>query len=236
VSSRLERYRAGEHEQVWSELHSLGAAALSDEHRGQAEQVIAETMRRVRGNCEKIVSRLHAMGYRFGIYPDGSAGYYSMGPLFDPNDDGEADIATLESAVGPLPLSLLAFWRIVGSVDLVGMYPGWPRGLDPVVVNPPTAAVSELDEMDEKLDSLGHFEASLAPDDFHKDNVSGGAPYSVQLPCQGADFRLLHERHRLHFVSYLRMGILRFGGFPGIEGREAELASLSVLRRDLEPF
>ena len=193
-------------------------------------------MRRVQRNCELIVTRLKSMKYKFGVYPDGSKGYYSMGALVSPDAEMRADLATLNEAIGPLPLSLAAFWEHVGSVDLVGMHQGWPMGLDPLVVEPPAAGVSELDEKDEMIDSIGHFEASLAPDELHKDNVSGGSPYAVQLPNPAADFVLLNERHRLHFVPYLRMAIFRYGGFPGLENNEATPDFLEVLRAGLEPF
>ena len=232
----LERYLNGEYQRVWDELQTMGAAALEEPNRAVTSQVAQETMRRVGRNCSRLVSRLTALGYRFGIYPDGSHGYYSMGPLVAPDRDLHSDLSTLEAAVGPVPLSLVAFWKEVGSVDLVGMHPGWPTGLDPLVVDPPAAGVSELDEMADMLDTLGHFEASLAPDHLHKDNISGGAPYAVELPCKAADFVLANESHAMLFVPYLRMAILRYGGFPGLEGRESELEVLESLTEGLEPF
>jgi hypothetical protein len=228
--------------------------------------VAAETMRRVRRNCELLVSRLRALGYVFGTYPDGTTGYYTQGPLVAPSDQTRADVAELEAQAGPLPLSLVAFWQEVGSVDLVGMRPGWPDGLDPLVVYPPEGALSDLDEVagndifEESICSqitaaLGHvnfeaprFFAGLAPDDLHKDNVSGGGPYGVALPCPSADFVFLEEGHNLPFVQYLRLAILRWGGFPGLdgsvarcgspgpEGRAVRFEPLGELVAGLEPF
>lgn len=236
MSDLLSRYTSGEHVQVWNELQQLGPAVLDNEHREAAMQVALETMRRVQRNCALIVTRLKSLQYRFGVYPDGSKGYYSMGALVPPDAEMLADRAALEEAIGPLPLSLTAFWEAVGSVDLVGMHAGWPRGLDPLVVEPPAAGLSELDDMDEMMDSMGHFEASLAPDDLHKDNVSGGSPYAVELPNPAADFVLANESHEMLFVPYLRMAILRYGGFPGLEGRETEFQNLGALIDGLEPF
>ena len=232
----LDRYVRGEYEGVWSELQTLGARVREEPHYSGARRVADETMRRVSSNCERIVGRLRELGYLFGVYPDGSRGYFTLGPLVPSSDANRADEATLEAAVGPLPISLLSFWEQVGSVDLVGMHPSWPTGLDPLVVNPPEACVSELDEMDELLETYGHFEASLAPDDLHKDNISGGSPYALRLPDPAADFVLLHERRQLLFVPYLRLAILRYAGFPGLEGREAELEVLGSLAEGLEPF
>ena len=87
-----------------------------------------------------------------------------------------------------------------------------------------------------EVDDSERFEAGLAPDDLHKDNTSGGEPYSVGLPDAAADFVLLNERHGLHFVPYLRTAILRWGGFPGLDRREEPLEALAGLVAGLEPF
>jgi hypothetical protein len=235
----LERYRNGAYEQVWSDLQALGPAVRDEPHYSLAQAVASETMSRVRRNCERIVSRLHAAGYVFGRYPDGSRGYYSDGPLVQPSDATRAECASLEAQVGPLPLSLAAFWQEVGSVDLVGMHPGWPELRDPLVVYSPEAALSDLDYWEEDAGegtASGQFEAGLAPDDLHKDNTSGGSPYSVALPDPSVDFAFLNERHGLLFVPYLRLAILRWGGFPGLDGRAARFEPLADLIAGLEPF
>jgi hypothetical protein len=237
----LERYRSGEYEQVWNELQALGPAVRQEPHYSQACEVAAETMRRVRRNCELIVSRLQALGYVFGTYPDGSTGYYTQGPLVPPSEKMLADLAELEERVGPLPISLAAFWREVGTVDWVGRRPGWPDGLDPLVVYEPEGAISDLDNWECLLeegdvDDSDQFAAGIAPDDLHKDNTSGGDPYSVALPDPSADFVLLYERHRLLFVPYLRMAILRWGGFPGLDSQAEPLEAVRELVAGLEPF
>ena len=263
----LERYRGGEYEQVWSDLQALGPAVREEPHYSQAREVAAETMRRVRRNCELLVSRLRALGYVFGTYPDGSTGYYTQGPLVAPSDQTRAGCAEVEAEVGgPLPLSLVAFWEEVGEVDFVGMHPEWPDGLDPLVVGPPEAVLSDLSEVagndlfedsisselsgalgDENFEAPKFF-AGLAPDGLHKDNVSGGDPYGVALPCPAADFVFLCEGHNLLFVPYLRVAILRWGGFPGLDGSVARCGSfgpegravrfdpLEGLLEGLEPF
>ena len=81
----LERYRSGEYEQVWSEMQVLGPAIRQEPDYSLAREVAAETMRRVRRNCERIVSRLRSAGYVFGTFPDGSTGYYTNGPLVAPS-------------------------------------------------------------------------------------------------------------------------------------------------------
>jgi hypothetical protein len=235
---QLERYRSGQYEGVWSELQALGPAIRQEPHLSQAREVAAETMRRVAQNCALLVSRLRALGYNFGTYPDGSTGYYSEGPLVPPSDQSRADYAELEERVGTLPLSLVAFWQEVGSVDWVGQHPAWPRLLDPLVVYPPEGVLSDLEMMEgeEEITVSGQAVAGLAPDDLHKDNISGGSPYGVALPDAAADFVLQDERHGLLFVPYLRLAILRWGGFPGLESQAAPFAPLNQLVEGLVPF
>jgi hypothetical protein len=144
-----------------------------------------------------------------------------------------ADCDELEDEAGLLPLSLSTFWQEVGAIDLVGMHLAWPDGLDPLVVDPPEGALSFL--YDEEDESEAMF-AGLAPDDLHKDNISGGDPYGVRLPNPAADFLFEYERHNLLFVPYLRLAILQWGGFPGLDGRGTAFEPLGGLIAELEPF
>ena len=76
----LERYQNGEFEQVWNDLQNLGAIIRNHLYYTQAQEVATETMRRVRRNCERIISRLHTLGYVFGTFPDGTRRSYRAEP------------------------------------------------------------------------------------------------------------------------------------------------------------
>jgi hypothetical protein len=229
----LERYQNGEYEQVWKELQELEAKVREEPYYTQAQEVAIETMRRVRRNCERIISRLQNFGYIFGTFPDGTRRSYRVPPLTPPSARMQADREELESEAGPLPLSLVAFWQEVGAIDLVGMHRSWPNGLDPLVVDPPEGPLSDLDSYEQEGEG---FFVSLAPDDFHKDNVSGGDPYGLELPNPSADFFLMETPYNLPFVPYLRLAILRWGGFPGLQGQQVPFDPLATLAADLEPF
>ena len=241
----LQRYLAGEHEQVWADLRALGTDVRQQPVGDDARAVAAETMRRVRRNCERIITRLQAAGYVFGVHTDGGD-RYAEGPLVPLSDQRRAEMAELVARVGPLPLSLEAFWIEVGSVDLVGMHPSLPEMSDPLEVMPAEAVLSDLDDWEgnfdeihahEPDDEVPRFEGSLSADAYHKDNVSGGEPYALHLPDAAADFVLLNERHGLYFVPYLRLAILRWGGFPGLDGRPGQrFELLDRLIDGLEPF
>lgn len=226
----VERYLNGEYEQVWKELQGLGANVREEPYYAQAQEVAGETMRRVRRNCERIISRLETLGYVFGTFPDGTRRSYRVKPLTPPSAKMNADCEELESEAGPLPLSLIAFWQEVGAIDWVGMHPSWPQGLDSLVVDPPEGPLSDLYNEAEELF------VALAPDVLHKDNTSGGDPYGLQLPNPSADFLLMYERHDLFFVPYLRLAILRWAGFPGLDGSGLQFDPLDHLLAELEPF
>jgi len=77
---------------------------------------------------------------------------------------------------------------------------------------------------------------TIAPDDLHKENVSGGDPYLIALPDGRADAIVLNARHNLPFVDYLRL-CCRLGGFPGYDGVDRGVqAELDQLRAGLVEF
>ncbi|HEV2236034.1 MAG TPA: hypothetical protein VGR57_05165 [Ktedonobacterales bacterium] len=138
MSAYLEHYLAGEHEQVWDDLVALGERVREEPLHSDALAVARETMRRVRHNLDLVVPRLERLAYAFG------AGFFGdMTPAEESEARRQAPVVAppapmtyahfteLESAVGPLPLSLRAFYELVGSVNLVGRFPGGTVGLRP---------------------------------------------------------------------------------------------------------
>jgi hypothetical protein len=240
----LERYRAGRHEEVWRDLVRAGSA-MDDGMREEAWAVAVVTMRRVRAAVEAITERLLAIGYLF----DGFSPAWSP-----PAPDVEAQIAAIEHAVGgPCPLSLEAFWTIVGQVywkhseETELDDPPWGavpiEQCDPLCVDDPGTAWSSCVEdwiarrEDEHPEGVGPLEVCLAPDVLHKANISGGPPYSIRLPNGAPDALFDHEAHRLPFVAYLRLCI-RWGGFPQLANYPSPGITelVASLCRDLEPF
>ena len=105
-------------------------------------------------------------------------------------------VRRLERKVGTLPLSLRAFYEVVGSVDFIGKHSNLTPSGGPFSPDP--------------------------TDDIHKAGESGGEPYEIAVPDERADGELLNERHEVFFVEYLRIAF-RFGGFPGYEGYDQDL-------------
>ena len=146
--------------------------------------------------------------------------------VFDPpGKQTAAQIRKLEKAAGgPLPLSLRAYYEEVGGVSLMGSHPvlnPLEQGPgDPLVVAP----IEEMLQMIESFGMEGDDELGLwiAPDDFHKANVSGGEPYTIKIPDPKADGPFLYEFHNTTFVKYLRIAF-QWGGFPGWDHEKRKL-------------
>jgi hypothetical protein len=110
MSNYVARYLGGEYRQVWQELIDLGTGIQHEPVHSEALAVARETMKRARINVETLVQRLHDMGYRF-INP---------APLAGPTNRQELDDF---EKIAPLPLSIRAWYELVGEVDFGGSHP-----------------------------------------------------------------------------------------------------------------
>jgi hypothetical protein len=155
-----------------------------------------------------------------------------------PTRQTQKHLARLEKIVGMLPLSLRVFYEVVGAVDWMGRHPQLAPDKcsicpDPLVVFPLEEAIEECQE---RMEDEGEAFIAIAPDDLHKADISGGAPYEIAVPDLCADAELLNEHHRLLFVDYLRL-CFRFGGFPGYEGYDRGVPpEIESLREGLLAF
>jgi hypothetical protein len=114
MPSYLERYRRGEHEQVWAELLALGGRVREKPLHADALAVAHETMTRARANIELLAPRLTTLGYQFA----------HADRVFVPADgDFRRFVDGVERRAGPLPLSLRAWIDVVGEVNFMGAHP-----------------------------------------------------------------------------------------------------------------
>ena len=240
----LDRYLAGEHKQVWSDLDSLGEEALG-EHAADALAVAYETMHRVEANVSTIAERLRELGYRF-VYPGSGGGLFGLRkphehqPHAPPPANVRALLAQLEDAAGgSIPLSLRAFFEVVGEINFNGDHPSIaPTGLD-ITPDPLMFCSAE-----EALDMIGSIDrddddpliVEFAPDALHKANISGGGPYCMEIPHPAADGFVTGAPQQVTLVEYLRTAILGWGGFPGWKDAESAPAELDRLREGLIKF
>ncbi len=249
MASFLSRYQGGEREQVWVDLLELGSQVRQESIFTDAWSVARATMERVRYNIETLIPRLSAIGYRFGegLFPFAPLDPETMsGPIYAaPKADASERVAELERLVGPIPLSMRAFYEVVGSVNLVGMHPEWPREIspDPLFVYPIEIQIQMCRDWLARKASAGKREPepqypitlTVAPDEESKYGVEGGV-YEMAVPAPVADGNLLFEQHRTTFVNYLRI-CLRWAGFPGLErAPNPPLRDIEQLTRDLLPI
>jgi hypothetical protein len=129
----LDRYRAGQRDQVWHELRQLGAAVREPGLREQALAVCDEMAWRARRNVEVIIRRLTAAGYRFHASDNAQA---PVTPHVPPAAGARAHAQWLAERFGPVPMTLLSWARLVGDVWLVGTHPQWAASAsaDPLVI------------------------------------------------------------------------------------------------------
>lgn len=174
---------------------------------------IDDRLRVIAAGITTLVSRLRSRGFLF----DSDAQVF---PGVDPNV--ERHIHRIEQEIGTVPYAVAQFWRTIGSVDLCGSHPNW-TGCDlpdPLVVFPASVAAKELqeflDDREERMKYNFPYLIPISPDEYHKENVSGGMWYNVNCPAIADDPSLNDERHRTTFLGYLEIA-LRWGGFPGLE-------------------
>jgi hypothetical protein len=231
----LKRYQSGQFEQVWRDIRSY--ERIDGEFRDEVTEVAEATMRRVAQNADLIAERLRALGWRalLAMYQD----------LRTPPKSGDQEVFAriVELSGAPVPSTLLAFWRVVGGINWAWDYYAAvaqpdlgfdlpPQEHDALCVDAPGVIGYLLDEwIDENAryepDLVHPLRIDLAPDYLHKANISGGSPYSIEVPFFGADPLLADERHGLPFLDYLRLAF-RWAGFPGLD-RHAD-------RRDVQDF
>lgn len=238
----VRRYLDGDRGEVWQQLRRLGGRVRDPEYLEAAQAVCDEAARRARHNVELIVERLRVQGFAFHENDDGRTPTVAFAP---PTPAAVEHVAWLESTIGPVPLILSSWIRLVGDVWLVGTHPTWPTSsaADPLVIDvegaryPGTAFRAHiLDDFTSWQDEglPGPYQLPLAPDHFHKANVSGGPPYGLVLPDRTAEGWFVADGGS-SFVAYLR-SVFRRGGFPRPTGHPQQRAITSALARDLLPL
>jgi hypothetical protein len=244
--SWLARYQDGQRQEVWGELRRLGGRVREPEVVVEAQLVCDEMARRARHNIETIVARLTADGFRFHVNDDAQT---PITPHIPPTPTAGEHAGWLEQRFGPLPLTVHSWIRLVGDVWLVGTHPDWPvsASADPLVIQlegshyPDHTMRAEFEQAwaqwHETTANDGDtepFQLDVAPDQLHKDNVSGGAPYGIRVPDSGADGIFVAET-TMTFVSYLNRVFTR-GGFPELTGATNERAITAALADGLLPL
>ncbi|UOE47258.1 hypothetical protein MTO98_22905 [Mucilaginibacter sp. SMC90] len=223
----IERYLSGEGgTSVYEDIYGLKEKAFQSEHFDDVYAVLTETFKRVTFNLNVIYQELNNINYVFKTVFTSNSDKPLVLPL--PNTDNL--ISELEDSVadfGKIPLSLKLFYQIVGTCNFAWDYENQPNllweGADPIQI----ASLDDLvdyvttDEWKEYIsDSLEYDEdeipaLELAADYLHKDNISGGPAYSLEITKdETIDGLFLNECNETTFINYLRICIENCG-FPG---------------------
>lgn len=230
------RYIKGETEEVYREIQTLEQAAFLPTNLPDIENVLTETFQRVACNLDIIYAELKNTYYLFKT----EFNYNFERPLHKPLPETLLLLDTLDRAVKPfgfVPLSLTYFYRLVGSVNFVWDYSTsedfrWQLA-DPVQIISLDALVEAVtdkywfEEMEENVAEGNGAFLELAADALHKDNVSGGPAYSLEITrYPSIDSLFINEPNETTFINYLRICFDNCG-FPGIRSDNAN---------DYQPF
>ncbi len=221
--SFIERYKQGETIEVYQDIHKLCEKAFEKEYFEDIEQVLIETFTRVKHNLEAIYETLIEQKYQFKTDFNCTSDY----PIAKPLKNCDKLLVKLDKAVkkfGYVPLSFKMFFKIVGSCDF-----GWdcetnPEILwdyaDPIQIN----SLDDILEMMKDADWKEMTEEGIEDDEeylpnigfsadyYHKDNVSGGEEYSIEITKRPSiDSRVLNEEHDTTFIDYLRLSFEKCG-------------------------
>jgi hypothetical protein len=223
LQAYVSRYQRGEGAAVWSDLVALGTRVRLPEYVEEARAVARETMWRVRHNLEEIHRRLNDIGYEFA---------HPHQALLPPAENAVMLLDSIEERIGPMPLSLRAFYEVVGAVNFTQSaqqlyHTSWrgqpsPPELtllgfeDPLEVAPIDRLIQAMQvQSGVQRNAVQPSVYWFADDETHKAHRSGGENYHVWLPNAAADFVIegMFE-FREYFVANLRESC-RWAGFRG---------------------
>lgn len=210
-----ERYLNGENEKVYEDIYKLGENAFLPNHIAEIEKVLTETFERVAYNLDIIYNELVEINYLFKT----DFQYNFDRPLINPLSDTNQLLLKLDEAIKPfgfVPTSLKMFYKIVGACNF-----GWDyntnedfiwKYADPIQIISLDDLVSmstdnyALESFQEYYEDDGFISLVISADYLHKDNFSGGPPYSLQITNKPSiDAPFLNEEHNTSFIKYLRI-------------------------------
>lgn len=225
----LDRYLNGDIS-VWHDIEFI------ERDSPDAIGVVEEAMNRISRNTVLLSEKLKSIGYQFGRYSDGSEVPGYRGPLSRPTGKTIEQVDQLIAEIGDIPLTLKIFWLRVGEVDFTGHHPDWHSDVlsDAYVVCGVSATFYELKHCWDP-DGGEPFSAIISPDSYHKENVSGGASYGIDLPQSTINPLVVNTPEAISFIDYFRLAF-EWNGFPGYKGTNAYPNMLEAMKLQLLPL
>lgn len=236
-----QRYMSGEYTQVYKDIEALGHMAFSAENFSEIDKVLTETFIRLKYNLAVIYRALLTENYQFNTAPN----YNFEKPLHPPLNETSQQLQLLDRQVsrfGFVPMSLKYFYTIVGGVNFAWDIeatesPFWELA-DPIQISSLDAVLS-LDWQEDiecyVNDGTPPF-IELSADALHKDNISGGMPYALEITSEKSiDARFLNEPNNTSFINYLRI-VCDSCGFPAMLDDSRFVAFVEKVKPKLKPI
>ncbi len=216
------RYLSGDHVVVWSELEKLGNSVRLPHFVEDASEVARLTMLRVLRNVLIIEEELSCCGYRFNA----STLRPAESIIRLPNEHDLEALYQIEQEMGSLPLSISAFFSVLGEIDLSQHFEQFVQWLDRENGSP----YSELEVLGEygplvisspsfmrerAISGKGEICLPIMPDESARAFYSGDY-YYIWIPNLHVDARIGSSHPTSEtFVAYLRQSF-QHGGFHGM--------------------
>lgn len=157
----------------------------------------------------------------------GGFGFEHPDEAFQPPSDRTEEMLAYFAGHGcRVPAAVAEFYRQIGGINFTGWSSAWADDEypDAIYVMPLDQVVEDFEQTylySEEvragmLSDYGGYYFPIAPDFYHKQNISGGAPYAFIAPNRDDDPKLLSMPWDLRFTEYLDLAIAR-NGFPGFD-------------------
>ncbi|HMD70662.1 MAG TPA: hypothetical protein VKF41_04930 [Bryobacteraceae bacterium] len=235
------RYKAGEYTEVWAEMQALGAGIRKPARRKAADAVVRETMKRARGNVERLLAELPGLGYRFQGVPEPAEPDYPLELRIEHALEYVANRGGKQHKANPWSHPALA-WVEEEEIEVPARF---RRGnLGRSTHRPPDARMSgALDEIERQTGSPLPLAVRAWFETVGAVNLAGthpmlnpdGAVDTLRVTPEGID-RAVADGAGAGFVSVIRHAFA-WGGFPGWSGRAyAPERELAWLRSKLLPL
>jgi len=233
----IEKYNSGSVIEVWNEINTLTNITSRNENFEDIMIILNETMQRVKFNFDLIYSTLKKLNYQF---KDESTCFYSTA------QENLDKLKAINKEFGFLPLSIIYFYKHISKINFLFQNSNNfnYHYSDPVYIESVSNILEMMQDgsweetMYENMDDSRPLYLEISPDFYHKDNVSGGIPYGIEITkTQQVDSKLLNTPYGdLFFIDYLRL-CFKYGGFPNITKENQNcLEFISLLRSELKPF
>lgn len=242
----LKRYQNGEHK-VWDELVTLAPEKVSSsDFHGECNAVAEAIMVRVRSNIDALRSTLISAGASIGA--EGTVWTpEALQLLTDKFGPLPISFEVFCRRIGSVALTP-SKTRIAEKSFVIGLFEGlgiFPKteyqkpyygevtleadGISLITLDPLRVEVFSATDLKLYLDEYetsyecedgDPFDLPLCADFLHKQDISGGTPYAVELPPPTPEDKIdpivQGYRYSLSFVNYLRH-YFKWGGFPGLD-------------------